>query len=87
MKTYSKKYRQCSLLDVKCLNEHLRKLSQDKKLTETLIFVSKCADIFYSLQPTIHINDGIEDEGTEIGMTCDKCLPNCSEEVCKLQKV
>lgn len=27
MKMYSKKYRQCGLVDVKCLNEHQRKLT------------------------------------------------------------
>lgn len=39
-------------------------------------------DIFFSLQPSSHINEGIEiEDNEEIGMTCNECLPSCSAEV------
>lgn len=69
-------------MDAKCLRENQR-TQNCLILTQTnnIFFFS---DIFYSLRPSGHIDDGIQHDhiDDDLAMTCDNCLPSCSEEVC-----
>lgn len=87
MKAYSKKYRQCSLHDVKCLRDNRRMLTQYySKHPPTMICLASAltlrhscqfaiADVFSSLKPPDNIAALNE---SSIGMEC-VCPPTCSE--------
>lgn len=73
-------------MDVKCLHDNQRKfcffIRWSRKPIGLNFTIKFLADIFFSLQPSTHINEGIEiEDNEEIGMTCNQCLPSCSAEV------
>lgn len=79
MKAYSKKYRQCSLHDVKCLRDNRRKCDTDLENLCQILFGFYSADVFSSLKPPEGIAALNE---SSIGMEC-VCPPTCSELVCQ----
>lgn len=85
MRAYSKKYRQCSLHDVKCLRDNRRKIPKCSWQSFSLLFSFSIffifislyfdEDVFSSLKPPDNIAALNE---SSIGMEC-VCPPTCSE--------
>lgn len=76
MRAYSKKYRQCSLHDVKCLRDNRRELHvKNCCCSSGANRISIPLDVFSSLKPPNNI-DALNESSP--GMECF-CPPTCSE--------